>query len=191
VEAAAGAPRGRPRSLAADEGILAAAVDQLREHGYADLSIEQVAAAAGVGKATVYRRYRNKADLATAALASVSRIAFAGPLPGATAAALSEQLKRIEQALTTVGMGVIAAMLDERDPELLALHRERTIAAGRERIRSILRRGVERGELRADFDADVAVEMLVGSLLARRLTGSPAPGRPDRAVDALLRGLAR
>ena len=188
---ATAALRGRPRSAEVDARILAAAVRQLRERGYSDLSVEQVAADAEVGKSTVYRRYRNKADLATAALASVSARELSRPLPEDTRAALVEHLKRVERAMAKVGLGVMAAMLDERDPELLALHRERTISLGRARSRAILRRAQERGEIRDDIDPEIVMEMLVGSLLARRITGNRARGWPGTAVDALLRGLAR
>ena len=187
----AGTARGRPRSAEADERILGAALSQLRERGYGELSMERVAADAGVGKATVYRRYRNKADLATAALASVSGPRLARPLPDDTREALVEHLARFEQSLALVGMGVIAAMLEERDPELLELHRRRTIDRGRARSRAILERARERGELRPDFDPDTVMEMLIGSLMARRLTGNPAAGWPEGAVDTLLAGLAR
>jgi AcrR family transcriptional regulator len=185
------AARGRPRSAEADERILAAAVRQLRERGYSELSLEQVAVEAGVGKATLYRRYRNKADLATTALASVSAAELAKPLPEDTRAALVTQLKRIESAMSSVGFGVIATMLDERDPELLALHRERTIRRGRERNRWILQRAQERGEIRGDADLETAIEMLVGSMFARRLSGNKKGRWPEAAVDALLQGLAR
>ena len=183
--------RGRPRSAEADARILSAALRHLRERGYRELSMEQVAADAGVSKATVYRRYRNKADLATAALATVSHAKYSGPIPDDTREALVEHLQRFETGIATVGLGAIASLLEERDPELLALHRERTISRGRERSRVIIRRAQERGEIRADADPEVAMEMLIGSLFARRLSGNEQPGWAESAVDTLLRGLAR
>jgi AcrR family transcriptional regulator len=183
--------RGRPRSAALDERILAVTLEHLRRRGYHDLSMEQVACAAGVGKATIYRRYHNKADLATAALASVSSEKFATPLPDDTRAALVEHLRRFESGVATVGMGALGSLLDERDPEALELHRERTIRRGEERSRAILRRAQERGEIRADADVDIAMEMLVGSFFARRLNGRDAPDWAAAAVDTLLAGLAR
>ena len=183
--------RGRPRSAAIDERILAAALEHLRERGYHDLAIEQVACAAGVSKATVYRRYRNKADLATAALASVSAVRFRKPLPDGTRAALVEHLRRFESGVATVGVGALGSMLDERDPEALELHRERTVRPGVELARSVLQRAQERGEIRADADLDIAIEMLFGSFFARRLKGRDAPDWAEAAVDTLLAGLAR
>lgn len=183
------AARGRPRSAEADERILEVALDHLRERGYRELSMEHVAYDAGVAKTTVYRRYRNKADLATAALARVSAAKLSGPLPDDTRAALLDHARRFESGVARVGLGVLASFLDERDPELLELHRERTIRRGQERGRAILRRAQERGEIRADADVDGALQMLVGSLFARRLAGAEDADWPQNAVDTLLRGL--
>jgi AcrR family transcriptional regulator len=185
------ATRGRPRSAKADERILAVALDHLRLRGYRDLSMEHVAADAGVGKATVYRRYRNKADLASAALAMVSAARFAPPIPDDTREALVEHLRLFETGIATVGIGALGSLLDERDPEALELHRERTIRRGQGRMRAILERARERGEIRADSDVEIAIEMLVGSYFARRLNGRDAPDWAKAAVDTLLRGLAR
>jgi AcrR family transcriptional regulator len=183
--------RGRPRSAAIDQRILTVAVEHLRERGYGELSIEQVACAAGVSKATVYRRYRNKADLASAALASVSAARFAKPLPDDTRDALVEHLHRFENGVSSVGMGTLGSLLDERDPEALELHRQRTIRRGVELARSVLRRGQERGEIRRDADLDIAMEMLFGAFFARQLNGREAPDWAEVAVDTLLAGLAR
>ena len=183
--------RGRPRSTAIDERVLAAALEQLRERGYGELSVEQVASAAGVSKASVYRRYRNKADLASAALASVSAQRFAKPLPEGTRAALVEHLRRFENGLATVGVGALGSILDERDPEVLELHRERTVRPGVELARSVLRDARERGEIRRDADLDIAIEMLFGSFFAQRLRGRDAPDWAETAVDTLLAGLSR
>jgi hypothetical protein len=88
-------------------------------------------------------------------------------------------------------VGALGSLLDERDPEALELHRERTIRRGQARSRAILERGQQRGEIRADADLAIAMEMLFGSYFARRMNGRDAPDWPEAAVDALLRGLAR
>jgi AcrR family transcriptional regulator len=183
--------RGRPRSAEVDERILAVTLDHLRERGYRELSIERVACAAGVGKATVYRRYRNKADLASAAIAVVSAARLAGPIPDDTRTALVAHLRDFETGVATVGMGTLGSLLDERDPEALELHRERTISRGKARSKAILERAQERGEIRAGADLDIAMEMMFGAYFARRMIGRDAPDWADAAVDTLLRGLAR
>jgi AcrR family transcriptional regulator len=153
--------------------------------------MEQVACDAGVAKTTVYRRYRNKADLASAALAAVSAARFAKPLPDDTREALVEHLHRFEGGIATVGMGALGSLLDDRDSEALELHRERTIRRGQGRARAVLERAQARGEVRADADLEIAIEMLFGSYFARRLNGREAPQWAESAVDTLLRGLAR
>ena len=184
------AARGRPRSAEVDERIIGAALDHLRASGYRDLSIEHVAADAGVSKATIYRRYRDKADLASAALAVVSAARLRPPLPDDTRAALIELLARFESGVARVGLGVLASFLDERDPTVLELHRERTIERGLGRARWVLERGRERGEISPDADVDAALHLLFGALFARRLSGDDVPRWRERVVDALLRGVA-
>lgn len=154
--------------------------------------MERVAAESGVGKATVYRRYRNKADLASAAVASITANLFEdSPVPEDTRDALINHLQRFERGTGRVGLDVIASLLGERsDPELLELHRERVVNRGRARAHWILRRAQERGEVRTDLDLDAAMEMLVGSLFARRLAGDEASPWPEAVVDTLLPGLA-
>jgi AcrR family transcriptional regulator len=181
--------RGRPRSAAADQRILSVALEHMRARGYGELSMEQVAAEAGVAKATVYRRYRNKADLAAAAIATVSAEKLSRPLPDDTREALVEHLRGFGSGIMAIGGGALGSLLDDRDVELLELHRERTIRRGQARSRAIMERAKERGDIRPDVDVDVAMEMLFGSLFARRLTGADGPGWPENAVDTLLRGL--
>jgi AcrR family transcriptional regulator len=174
-----------------DERILSTALEHLRDRGYRELSIEQVAFAAGVSKATIYRRYRNKADLASAAFAMVSSARYAEPAPEDTRAALVSHLRSFENGVSTVGMGALGSLLDERDPEVLELHRERTIERGQDRSRRILTRAQDRGEIRGDADLEIVMEMLIGSYFARRMSGRDAPDWAESAVDTLLRGLAR
>src|SRR5215204_2865619 len=64
-------PMGRPRDERADRAILAAALELMAEHGVRDLRMDDVADRAGVGKATIYRRYRSKDELVTAAVAAL------------------------------------------------------------------------------------------------------------------------
>jgi AcrR family transcriptional regulator len=183
--------RGRPRSAAADEKILTVALEQLRERGYSALSMEQVAAEAGVGKATLYRRYRNKADLATAALASRKAAAYDAPLPDDARAALVLHLKRVERNITEMRFAVLGPLFEANaDPELLELHRERVVRRGHRRFVEILERAQERGEVRGDADLTSAIEMLVGALLARHVTGADRPRWAESLVDVLLRGIA-
>ena len=178
---------GRPRTPGADAAIMAAALDLLRERGYASLTLDDVAARAAVGKSSLYRRYRDRADLATAAIASAQR-----DLPEPTGdlrADLIAYLRAVHADLGRVDLGVIGSLLGH-DPDTLALHRARVIEPRARHSRQLLRDAQQRGQIRPDADLDAAMELLIGSLFTRALTGDHSPNPwPERAVDTILAGL--
>ena len=163
----------------------------LKEVGYRQLSVEAIAAEAGVAKTTVYRRYRNKADLATNALAStmsvVGRVATSDDPRGDLVAFL----RQFEASMGEVGVGVISSLLgDGGDSEFLELHRQRTIRPCQHESRRLLQRAQALELIRADADLDLVMEMLIGSVIARHLSGRAAPaGWPEAAVATLWEGL--
>jgi AcrR family transcriptional regulator len=178
---------GRPRKPGSDAAIMAAALELLRERGYAGLTLDDVADRAGVGKSSLYRRFRDRADLATAAIASTQREL---PQPtGDLRADLIAYLRAVETDLGHVGLGVIASLLGH-DPHTLAMHRARVIEPRARHSRQLLADALQRGEIRPGTDLDAAMELLIGSLFTRALTGdrSPCPW-PERAVDTILAGL--
>jgi AcrR family transcriptional regulator len=187
-------PRGRPRSERCDEAILDAALRLLAEQGYSRMSMDGVAAAAGVSKPTIYLRYRGKADLVTQAMASL-RSAGIPPLTGDLRADLVARLADTRAAIERVGMSVFGTcLIEERHtPELLALLRERNIAPRRAMLREALEAARERGEIAAgDADLTTAVMMMIGAYYAAALAGETlAPDWTERVVDAALRGLGR
>jgi AcrR family transcriptional regulator len=183
--------RGRPRDEHTDEAILAATLRLLRDAGYRSLSVEAVAGEAGVAKTTVYRRYRNKADLATAALATmipVDELAHPSDDPQRD---LVSFLDEFETALEDVGVDVIGSLLIDRgDSEFVELHRERIIGPRKRRSRQLLRRAQKLGLIRPDADLDLVMEMLIGSFFARHLAGRERPPRwAENAVATLWKGL--
>ena len=190
---AAGA-RGRPRSEAVDAAILDAAMAEMAERGYARMSVDAVAARAGVGKPTIYLRHASKAELATAALAAFQQRALPRPT-GDTRADLVALLRHLRRGVERpFGMAMIGTVLAEEahTPELLALFRERLVAPRRAALRRVLDAARDRGELREDADLDAAVAALVGAYYARYLDGRPFPRRwPTPVVDVVLGGLCR
>lgn len=183
---------GRPRSARVDEAILDAARAELAERGYARMSVDAVAARAGVSKPTVYLRHPTKADLATAAIASMRAASRPAPT-GDVRADLIAHLRLLRAGLERpFGMATLGTVLAEEHetPELLALFRERLVAPRRRELRAVLAGARERGELRADANLDIAVSALVGAFFARYLAGEPLGGRFVTAlVDAVLDGL--
>jgi AcrR family transcriptional regulator len=184
---------GRPRSERAEQAIIDATIEALGECGIDGVRCEDVAARAGVGKATLYRRWAGKEDLLIAAFAAMKH-----PLPEPCGESVREDLIAL--------LAVIAADADdprfaqqyallhgagERYPRLVARYKEQVVEPRRELVRSVLRRGVETGELRPGIDVEVAMLLLTGAVMARGKHDSTAaaPGFVDRAVDELLLGI--
>ncbi|WP_369199063.1 TetR/AcrR family transcriptional regulator [Streptomyces djakartensis] len=183
---------GRPRSADKDAAILQAALALLASHGYTRLTLDQVAALAGVSKSTVFLRWKTKADLLTAALESV-RMADAPPLSGDVRADLVAILNDFAATVERVrGMALIGTCLAEEahTPELLAMLRERTVLPRRALLRGVLERAQGEGLIRYDMDTETAVSALLGPFYADYLAG---PGRrpcwAEDAVELVLAGL--
>jgi len=181
---------GRPRDTRRDEEILTAVLRLLDDTSYSELTIAAIARDAGVGKPTLYLRWPSKAAVVADA---VVRVMSADPFPdlGDVRSDLVAGLREIiyRFATTVAGHvlpGLVADLHD--DPALLAAFDERYFQPRRRSVRAALQRGVERGELAADIDHDLAVDMLVGpvyyGLLAR---GHEVALSPDDLVAAVLR----
>ena len=187
-------PPGRPRSAEADRAILQAAVDLLADEGYGGVTMEGVAARAGVGKATVYRRWPCKSALIVDAVTTCRE---SGVLPPDTGSARDDLLVFVRgfmHHLRTSDAGrVMPALVAElsRSPELAQAFREGFIQPRRARVLEAVRRGVERGEVRAGVDPELVADGVVALLLHRFLvTGMEIDDDlPERVVDTLWRGI--
>jgi AcrR family transcriptional regulator len=184
--------RGRPRNPAVDAPILRAAFRMLIDVGYQAMSIEAVAAEAGVGKTTVYRRYPTKRDLV---LAVLNALTTTGPIPTAETRTAIELFVRqsLGAPVAVSGVRVMSALLLEegREPELIETFRRRVLAPRRAVLDGVLRAGVERGEIRPDVDVDVTIEFVAGALIAHRVLALPVDDTWIAAVtDALWRSIA-
>jgi len=192
---AAGEPRrpGRPRSEQADHAILAAALDLFAESGPDALCIEQVAARAGVGKATIYRRWPGKEDMLVDALGSLGTH-LPVPQGRSVRADLVALLNAICKEAADPRRSRLFALLQGegvRYPRLMAKYVETVVRPQRDVVRSILRRGVATGELRENTDIDAATFLLNGAVLASMYGPEPTDARyAKRVVEELLRGLA-
>jgi AcrR family transcriptional regulator len=184
---------GRPRSERADHAIIEAALALFAESGVEGLCMEKVAARAGVGKATVYRRWPGKEDLLLDALAALKT-----PLPEPRGESVREDLIALLEAMSADTSDPrrsreFALLLGEgqKYPRLLARYEETVVEPRREVFRKVLRRGVANGELRAGVDVDTAMFMLVGAVIVRGKYEPEiiCPEYAERVVDELLRGL--
>jgi len=163
--------RGRPRDVDVDQRILASAFRQLVQVGYAGLSIESVAADAGVAKTTIYRRYPTKRDLVIAALRESTP--FPMPALDLPAREALEAFVRgaIAMLIESGAFRVLGSLLveDQRHPGLLDVFRERVLFPRRAMVEAIIQRGIERGELRRDVDPLIVIEMIAGAVFAHHV----------------------
>lgn len=185
---------GRPRSDAAHRAILLAFRDVLAEVGFADVHLEHVAARAGVGKATIYRRWSSKEDLALELLSELAGPHIAVADEGDTRAELLAAVVNPMRAVTDTPFGpVIRALISQLaiDPRLRDPFRANVVGARRTEVARLIGRGIERGDLRPDADADVATELLVGPVYFRLMFGGELTlAFANRVVDSVLRGFA-
>ncbi len=185
---------GRPRDARADRAILTAALELMAEGGVPDLRMDAVAARAGVGKAAIYRRYRSKDELVAAAVAAlVSEITV--PDTGSTHSDLLALMRDAVEVYTgPVAAGAMPRLVEamSRNPELAEAVRDGFLAARRSALREVLDRGIERGDLAPDLDAELALDVLGGPLFYRLLiTGGPLDERlAAGVVELILRGFA-
>ncbi len=197
VTAAAGPPRapGRPRSTRADEAIIDAVLDLLAEGTNAEaISIEAVAARAGVGKATIYRRWANKEALLVDAIMNLK-----GQSPDLTGTSVRDDLAAL---LRPVGRSrrphpaaaVLPCLISEmhRNEQMWAGYQQ-VVEPRRQLMRDVLERGIRTGELRADLDVELTLALLTGPVLIQHeLRWNPRldpASLPERVVDAVLEGI--
>jgi AcrR family transcriptional regulator len=186
---------GRPRSPEAHAAILRAALELAVEGGLRGLSMEAIAARAGVGKATIYRRWKSKEALFAEAIASIAltpEVPDTGSARGDFEVVSGAAVGRMAPEAFRVLPRLLADAAD--DPELLEALQLALVRPRRAAIATILRRGIERGELRADIDVEFVSEMLIGPMIARVLTSGGDPraieGMPMRVWDTLASGIA-
>jgi AcrR family transcriptional regulator len=185
---------GRPRSPEAHAAILRAALELAVEGGFRGLSMEAIAARAGVGKATIYRRWKSKEALFAEAIASIAltpQVPDTGSARGDVEAATGAAVDRMTPEAFRVLPRLMADAAD--DPELLEALHQALVRPRRAMIAAIVRRGIERGELRADLDVDLVGDMLIGPLIARVLMSGGDPrgldGLPMRVWETLEAGI--
>ena len=183
---------GRPRSERAHQAILTAARELLIEGGFSALRLEHVAARAGVGKATIYRRWASKEALAQDLLLQLAGPHIAVAETGNTREELLAAVTNPMRALTETDFGpVIRAMLAQiaSNPSIGDPFRATVVAARRAEVARVIRRGIARGDLRPDADAALATELLVGPVYFRLLFGGVLDlDFAERVVDGVMRG---
>ena len=172
--------------------ILRSTLKLLGENGFSDLSIEAVAAHAGVGKATVYRWWPNKAALIADAFASSTSRNLHFPDTGSVYTDLSRQMRQVVKIFRSRRGRIVSAMVGggQSDRNLIAAFRERFLWPRRQEAYTTLRQAIQRGELRDDVDMDLLLDSLYGPIYMRFLIrhGKLTPDFVDRLCGLVLAG---
>lgn len=164
-------PPGRPRSEQARQAILRSTLKILSKHGFSDLTIEEVADRASVGKATVYRWWQNKGALIADAFASSTTEQLRFPDTGSVYTDLSRQMRQLVKIFNSPQGRIVSAILaaGQSDEDSITAFRDRFLKPRRREAYAILRRAIRRGELRRDVDPDLFLDSLYGPIYMRFL----------------------
>jgi AcrR family transcriptional regulator len=188
---------GRPRCERARQAILSSTLKflEVKENGFADLTIEHVAAEASVGKATVYRWWPNKAALVADAFACSVTQKLRFPDTGSVCQDMSQQMRQLIKILRSRRGHILSVILGagQSDSTLIVAFRERFLRPRRAEAYSTLHRGIARGELPANLDMDLVLDALYGPIYMRFLVGHDTltPELVDQLCALVLEGAVR
>jgi AcrR family transcriptional regulator len=186
-------PRGRPRNPEARAAIVRAARELLDEVGLAGLTIEAVAARSGISKPTIYRSWPNAQALAMTAFLETTAPDVAFRRSGSAIGDLRAQLRKVAETFATRTGRNVAAMMAaaQGETELSKAFRNHFILESREEGRRLLARGIESGDLRADLDVDIALDLIYAPLYFRLLVGHGALDShfTDGLLEQALKGM--
>jgi AcrR family transcriptional regulator len=190
-DSATSSSAGRPRSEEAHRAILDATLQLLAEVGFSALTVEGVASRAGVGKATIYRRWPSKLPLVVEAFGQLPALEEVDT--GDLVSDLKTMLRGYFQLFNTTPLAaVLPSLAGERahNPELSQLL-DPVLRSRRQPLLRVLERGVERGELAPDLDLDLAADLIVGPIAVRLFfTGRKInPRHVGPVVDLALEGI--
>ena len=186
---------GRPRSEASHQAIIRATLELLLESGYRSLTMEGVRARAGVGKATIYRRWSSKEELVRDAIVFMHDDLQA-PDTGSLRGDYQGMASLVRSAAHRAGAATFMPRLlgeTANDPELHTILYDNLVEPRRAQMRAILERAIARGEIRDDVDIELIIDLFAGPVVYRLLiTRGDLAQLPavEAQLDALLSGLA-
>jgi AcrR family transcriptional regulator len=183
-----------PRARRSQDPILRATIDRIATDGVSGVTVDTVAASAGVGKSTIYRHWGSRAQLIHAAISCQQRPTIE-PDTGSLRDDLTILLRQlVDYFATDESSRVFTSFIDAaaRDPELLAIHQQ-TMRQASGTVERILRRGIDRGELPVGLDVPLFIDMLMAPFFYRRVIAQ-SPVRPEDigpVLDAVLAAFTR
>jgi AcrR family transcriptional regulator len=188
-------PRGRHRSLEAKTAILKAVLYLLERKPLRSVTTDAIARRAGVSKATIYKWWPNKAQVALEAYLGNMSERVAVPDTGSAEVDFTVQLQSLTAFYTSPSGRLFCQFIAEgqSDPSFLALFREQFLYARRDAARVMWRRGVERKEIRDEIDGEIVLDLIYGPTIFRLLTGHGSLNDSESAalVEAVFGGLRR
>ncbi|MBF6170842.1 TetR/AcrR family transcriptional regulator [Nocardia blacklockiae] len=181
---------GRPRSERSRRAVLTAALELLSDRGLPGLSVDEIAARAGVGKNTIYRWWPTKGAVLMDAFTEAYAGRMEAPEEGDARTRLRVQARRVAELMNTPEarrpfVALVAAA--QHDPELAAALRERFLEPRRAGVEHLLATGIAEGEFRPDLDPALVIDLLYGALYYRLLVSGAHldPAYADHLVDIL------
>lgn len=193
LEKTKNASRGRPRDPATRKKILTAASQLLDEGGLSAVTMEAIAARAGVGKPTIYREWPNAHAVAMSAFLARAQKPAAKARSKSAVAALRRQLRELAEAFATRAGRSTAMMIAaaQNDSELAKVFRTHFVMKNRDEGRALLLRAIEERDVRRDIDIEAALDLIYAPFYFRLLIGhAPLSTRDtDVILETALRGI--
>ncbi len=193
-----GARVGRPRSVETHHAILEATLELVARDGIQGVSIEAIAAQAGVGKTAIYRRWATKDALVLDALSELQaqvRLVESGNIRKDLSSFLGDLFSQIESHPLLKGL-LLRVLGEAKDrPEFLQALIERLYTPRRQQWQELFQHAQQRGELRSDLDLNIVAGLIMGSVFYHVLTSQISPTAtpvrelPERIIDAVLHGV--
>lgn len=165
------AKRGRPRNVETEKAILAASYDLLLENGFGAVTVEKIAERAGVSKATIYKWWPNKAAVVMDGFLSAASARLPVPDTDSVLQDILDHAKNVTRFMTSPEGQIIKELIGEGqfDFGLAEAYQTRYIRPRRLEARQLLERGIRLGELKADLDIELSIDLLYGPIFYRLL----------------------
>ncbi|MBD2595050.1 TetR/AcrR family transcriptional regulator [Nostoc spongiaeforme FACHB-130] len=187
---------GRPRSINADQAILQATLELLAEVGYQSMSMEAIAIRAGVGKATIYRRYTSKEELVADAIESVRedvQIPDTGSFWGDMDIVIDHAAQRIQSPLGCQTLALIISTASS-NPQFAQVYWKKYTKPRRDAFAEVLQRAKLRGEIQPDADIELIIDLVSGSLyyaIVFKPTPKPLATYMRQTMELIIKGVGK
>jgi AcrR family transcriptional regulator len=185
---------GRPRSETIHKAILAAAFELVLEVGFRCVSLESIAARAGVGKTTIYRRWPNKAAVIMDAFTNKVGSGTLFPKAASATESIRMQMRAMARSFRGSDGALVKALLAEAqfDPELAKAFRERWTLPRRKLAVDVIQQAIQQGALRSDLDPQDVIDILYAPIYYRLQmgTGPLSDAYVEGIFHRAMRGLA-